>query len=351
MTEVGDVELAPGYRVAKLIVGGWQLSAGHRLGAPGREDAVEHLVQLADLGFDTFDCADIYAGVEEVFGEFLTRWRTTSVGQRPIRVHTKLVPDLAALPGVDRRYVEGIVDRSLRRLRVDTLDLVQFYWWDLEAGSWLDAVGCLGDLQRAGKIRHVGATNFTAAEIDAMEREGGVTVVSDQVQYSALDHRPEATLTEYCSGTGTRLLCYGALAGGFLTGSWRGSPPPEGTAANRSLVKYRLIIEEFGGWHAYQALLEELTSIGLERGVDAATVALRYVLNRPAVAAVVVGFSAPERMRANLRAVDLELTDEDTARIRNHVRTAPGPHGEVYGLERNRHGPHGRIMRYDLNAK
>jgi aryl-alcohol dehydrogenase-like predicted oxidoreductase len=209
----------------------------------------------------------------------------------------------------------------------------------------------LADLQTAGKIRHVGVTNFRAAEIDAMERQAGVTVVSNQVQYSALDHRPSGALTEHCARTGTRLLCYGTLAGGFLTDAWRGSSPPGDTPANRSLVKYRLIIEEFGGWGAYQALLRELAAIGLEKGVDAATVALRYVLDRPAVAAAVVGFSEPDRMRANLRALDLELTEEDSARIRSHSREAPGPSGEVYGLERDRDGPHGRIMRYGLNAE
>jgi aryl-alcohol dehydrogenase-like predicted oxidoreductase len=216
------IELAPGYWISRLIVGGWQLSAGHRTDTPRVEDAVERLVELADLGLDTFDCADIYTGVEELLGRFLNRWRTTSGGSRPIRIHTKLVPDLGVLPRVDRRYVEGIVDRSLHRLGVETLDLVQFYWWNFEVSDWLEAVRCLADLQRAGKVLHIGATNFTAAEIDTMAREVGIKVVSDQVQYSALDHRPEAGLVDHCIGTGTRLLCYGALAGGFLTDTWRG---------------------------------------------------------------------------------------------------------------------------------
>ncbi len=351
MTGPHRIELAPGYRISRLIVGGWQLSAGHRIDAPKAEDAVERLVGLADLGLDTFDGADIYTGVEELLGRFLSRWRTTSVGSRPIRIHTKLVPDLGELPRVDRRYVEGIVHRSLRRLGVEALDLVQFYWWDFEVGDWLEAVRCLADLQQAGKVRHIGATNFTASEIGAMEREVGIRVVSDQVQYSALDHRPEAGLADHCIGTGTGLLCYGALAGGLLTDTWRGMGDPGGTPSNRSLIKYRLVIDEFGGWHAYQALLGELSAIGKEKGVDLAAVALRYVLDRQAVAAAVVGFSSMERMSSNLRALEVELTEDDTARIRRHSDRAPGPSGEVFGLERDREGPHGRIMRYDLNAE
>jgi aryl-alcohol dehydrogenase-like predicted oxidoreductase len=351
VTDRRRTELAPGYSICRLIVGGWQLSAGHRTDAPAADEAVERLVELAELGLDTFDCADIYTGVEELLGRFLARWRTTSVGSRPIRIHTKLVPDLGVLPRVDRRYVEGIVDRSLLRLGVETLDLVQFYWWNFEVGEWLEAVRCLADLQRAGKVRHIGATNFTASEIGTMEREVGIKVISDQVQYSALDHRPEAGLADHCIGTGTRLLCYGALAGGFLTDMWRAMSEPGGPPSNRSLTKYRLIIEEFGGWEAYQALLGELSAIGQEKGVSAAAVALRYVLDRPAVAATMVGFSSTERMRANLRALEVDLTEDDTERIRRHSVLAPGPSGDVFGLERDREGPHGRVMRYDLNAE
>ena len=109
--------LAPGYDVSRVIVGEWQLSRGHHRASVSEDEAVERLVAIADLGVDTLDCADIYTGVEELYGRFLKRWRTTSGGNRPIRIHTKLVPDLSALASVDRRYVEGIVDRSLRRSR------------------------------------------------------------------------------------------------------------------------------------------------------------------------------------------------------------------------------------------
>ena len=346
----GRFDLAPGYDVSRLIVGGWQLSEGHHREAVATDEAVERLVALADMGLDTFDCADIYTGVEELYGRFLMRWRTTSGGARPIRIHTKLVPDLSLLPQVDRAYVEGIVHRSLRRLGVDTLDLVQFYWWDVGVGDWLAAAGALGDLQRAGKIRHIGATNFSAAEVRAMEEGAGVAVVADQVQYSVLDRRPEQTLAAHCVGSATRMLCYGALAGGFITSKWLGAPPPAGPFPNRSLTKYRLVIDEFGGWDAFQALLADMAAIGAEHGVDAAAVALRFVLDQPGVAAAVTGFGALERMRANAAALELQLTPEDHARLRTHTDAAPGPSGDVFGLERDRDGPHGRIMKYDLNA-
>lgn len=344
-------ELAPGYDISRVIVGGWQLSEGHHRAPPGTDEAVERLVEFADLGVDTFDCADIYTGVEELYGRFLKRWRSTSGGARPIRIHTKFVPDLSALASVDRRHVEGIVDRSLRRLGVEALDLVQFYWWDVAVGDWMEAARALGDLQRAGKIRHIGATNFTAEEVRTMEEGAGVRVVADQVQYSVLDRRAENGLTKHCADSGRSwVLAYGGLAGGFLTSAWLGAGPPVEPFASRSMTKYRLIIDEFGGWAPYQALLSELADIGEEHGVDASAVALRFVLDQPGVAAVVTGFSSVARMRENLRAVELCLSPAAHARIRRHTGTAPGPRGDVFALERDRGGPHGRIMKYDLNA-
>jgi aryl-alcohol dehydrogenase-like predicted oxidoreductase len=343
--------LAPDYDISRLIVGGWQLSAGHRPDAVARDEAVERLVAMADMGLDTFDCADIYTGVEELYGAFLKRWRTTSGGARPIRIHTKLVPDLGALEQADGAYVRSIVERSLTRLGVDRLDLVQFYWWDFQRGSWLEAVGTLADLQSEGKIRLVGATNFTADDVARME-QAGVRVAANQVQYSALDRRPETGgLAAACAASDMRMLCFGGLAGGFLTSTWLGRPDPgyDGLS-NRSLTKYRLIIDEFGGWQAYQALLQTLSEIGEERGTDAAAVALRFVLDQPGVAAAIVGFSSVARMQQNLRALDLELTREDHARVRAHADAAPGPGGDIFGLERDKEGPHGRIMKYELNA-
>lgn len=351
MREAHRCELAPGYEISRLVVGGWQLSEGHHREPVAANEAVERLVALADLGLDTFDCADIYTGVEELYGRFLKRWRTTSGGSRPIRIHTKLVPDLSALASVDHAYVEEVVDRSLRRLGVEVLDLVQFYWWDPAVGDWLGAVGALADLQRAGKVRHIGATNLTAAELRAIEEGTGVKVVSDQVQYSLLDRRPEHGLAAHCASSAIRLLAYGGLAGGFLTDRWLGTPAPAEPLPNRSLTKYRLIVDDFGGWDAYQALLVEMADIGAERGVDASAVALRFVLDQPGVAGAVTGFSSLKRMRANLASLDLELSPQEHARLRAHLDRAPGPAGDVFGLERDRQGPHGRIMKYDLNAE
>jgi aryl-alcohol dehydrogenase-like predicted oxidoreductase len=146
-------EIAPDYIITRLIRGGWQLAGGH--GIIDREQAVEDLLATFDAGVTTFDCADIYTGVEELYGAFRERLRASRGDEaaRRLRVHTKLVPDLAILAMIKRADVESLVDRSLRRLRVD----------------------------------HV-------ADILAV----GIPLASMQVQYSVLDHRAESGFAELC---------------------------------------------------------------------------------------------------------------------------------------------------------
>lgn len=339
-------ELAPGYSISRLIHGGWQFSAGHRLGGPDLDDALEVLVESASLGVTTFDCADIYTGVEELYGRFLRRWRSTSASV-PVQIHTKFVPDYSDLPRVDRGYVEGIIDRSLARLGVERLDLVQYYWWRDEIAGMEQTAIWLSELQAAGKIRHIAVTNMDVEHVRRVT-DAGVSVVSNQVQYSVLDRRPEHGLDTVCSTTPMSLIAFGALAGGFLTGRWLDEPDPA-AHENRSLTKYRLMIDEFGGWERFQALLRTLAEIGTEYGVEPSAVAIRFVLDQPQVAAVISGATRLGQMRRNAQAFSFALSPEEAARIRTLVDVAPGPLGDVFELERDRDGPHGRIMKYDLN--
>lgn len=340
------VELAPGYSISRLIHGGWQFSSGHRLGGDGVDDAVDVLMESAEMGITTFDCADIYTGVEELYGRFLARWKTTSA-TTPIQIHTKLVPDYSELEHVDRKYVRGIVERSLTRLGVERLDLVQYYWWrdDVpgleETGIWLS------ELQQEGKIRLVGVTNLDGPRMQSVF-DAGVSLAVNQVQYSVLDRRAEGELRDVGAATGTKLVGFGALAGGFLTDRWLAQPDP-GSHDNRSLTKYRLIIDEFGGWDPYQELLAEMAAIGRSHGVETSAVAIRFVLDQPGVAAVISGATRSGQMARNSVAFDFTLSPRDHERIRRHTDRAPGPVGPVFGLERDRSGPHGRIMKYDLN--
>ena len=338
-------ELAEGYSISRLIHGGWQFSAGHRLGGPALDDALEVLVRSAELGVTTFDCADIYTGVEELYGRFLQRWKSTSTAT-PLQLHTKFVPDAEVLPEIDRRYVRSVVERSLRRLGVERVDLVQYYWWRDDVPGMEETALWLTELQQEGKIRHVGVTNFDAERVERL-RAAGVPVVANQVQYSLLDRRPEHGLAEYARAHGVGLLCFGTVAGGYLTDRWSGAADER--PRSRSQVKYRLVIDEFGGWERFQELMREVDAAARAAGCTIPAFALRWVLDRPAVTAVVVGATRLGQIERNLEAFAAAPDPELAARIDRLLTAAPGPAGDVFELERDRDGPHGRIMRYDLN--
>jgi aryl-alcohol dehydrogenase-like predicted oxidoreductase len=350
VSAVETFELAPGYAISRVIRGGWQLAGGH--GPIDRATALDDLIAAFDAGIFTFDCADIYAGVEELYGEMRSRLIATrgiDAASR-LRVHTKFVPDLDILPGIRRADVAAVIDRSLRRLKLDALDLVQFHWWDYTQPRWLDALRALDDLRRDGKLRHIGGTNFDAPHLEQI-LDAGIPLVSMQVQYSLIDCRPEQGFAALCERNRVGLLCYGSVAGGFLSDRWLGAKEPLGPFANRSLTKYKLIIDEFGGWPLFQELLAALRRVADRHQVDVATVASSAVLARPGVAAVIVGATSRAHLSANAAIAALRLTPADHAEIAAITSRRLGPKGEVYELERDRGGRHGSIMKYNLSAE
>ncbi len=335
---VEQFELAPGYQIPRIIRGGWQLAGGH--GAVDRQRALQDMASFVQAGIDTFDCADIYTGVEELLGEF-------RASQPALRVHTKFVPDLQGLASLGAADVRRIIERSLQRLRSTQLDLVQFHWWDYLVPGMVETAKVLTELQQEGKIHHLGGTNFDTAQTAAM-LDAGVPLVSMQVQYSLLDRRPSAALAVLCARSNLKLLCYGTIAGGFLTERWLGAAEPA-ELSNRSLAKYKLIIDEFGGWQAFQGLLRTLKTIGERHAVPLSAVATRWVLDQPQVAAAIVGARYATHLPEQLSVFTFTLSQRDRDGLAAILAQCPGPQGDTYALERDRNGPHGRIMKYNLN--
>jgi aryl-alcohol dehydrogenase-like predicted oxidoreductase len=339
-------EIAEGYQISRLIKGGWQLAGGH--GPVDRATAIADMGRYVAAGITTFDCADIYTGVEEMIGAF----RREALAQggadalAGVRVHTKFVPDLDRLADIDRAYVRRIIDRSLQRLGVERLDLVQFHWWDYMIPRYVETGLWLAELQREGKIALLGGTNWDTARTAEL-LDAGVPLRTMQVQYSVLDARPEAEFVPYCERHGIVLFCYGTVAGGFLSERWLGAP--EQTAfENRSLVKYKLIIDDIGGWPVFQRILAALAAVARRHGVHIATVAKRYVLDRPLVAGAIVGVLTAVHFDAHRRLFELVLDADDHATIEAALSERQSLAGDVYALERDRTGRHGRVMKYNL---
>jgi aryl-alcohol dehydrogenase-like predicted oxidoreductase len=340
--EVPRARLAPGYTISCLLKGGWQLAGGH--GHIDADTALADMDRFVDAGITTFDCADIYTGVEALIGEWLKKRRARGTA---VQVHTKYVPDLDRLATHSRVDVMRGVDRSLARLGVDSLDLVQLHWWDYDVPGYVDAAAWLDEQRRAGKVRHIGLTNFDQKRL-AQIVAAGIPLVSHQVQYSVLDRRPAHGGAPQCARHGIGLLCYGALAGGFLSERYLGQPDPAVPLENRSLVKYRLIIDEFGGWDRFQAMLTALGEVAKRHGVGIGAVALRWLLDQPGVSGAIVGARHARHLERTTQAFAFALDEDDRATIARVQSASSGPHGDTYDLERVKGGAHASIMRYTL---
>ena len=316
-----------------VIRGCWQLSRGHGQGW-SRERAFAALDGAAASGPLVLDCADIYTGVERLIGDWLAGRPDIA---EDVVVHTKFVPDLDALSTIDREYVRRVVLRSRDRLRVNALELVQFSWWDLSQPRWVRAAEWLAELREEGIIRQLGVTNFDTASLRAL-LDAGIPVVSSQVQLSLLDRRPLKGLAELCREREVTVFAYGALAGGLLSDA-DGVP-----LESRSLTKYRLIVEEAGGHEVLGRARAALAEMAARDGATMADAAVAYVLSQPGVGAAIIGLSR-RGLRVDGRRVRLTPTDV----VRLEAAVPDTVRGEVFEVERDREGAHGRIMRYNLS--
>ncbi len=339
--DVSRVELAPGYSIATVINGCWQLTPDHGGGPDSRTEMLRRFAELVDHGFTTFDCADIYEGTEELLGEFRRSLGDTDA----VQVHTKFVPDKATLAELDDARIDAVIDRSRKRLGVECLDLVQFHWWDYAVPGVERMYERLLQAQADGKIRLLGVTNFNTAKLrKLLDQEPAIATM--QAQYSLLDRRPERQMLDCCETNGVALLPYGVLAGGFLSEKYLGRPAPE--SMNRSLTKYRLIIEEVGGWKTLQRLLEVLASIAGKHDAGIDTIAARWVLDQSAVAAIIVGIGSRSRIKENQLLSHVALDAEDRRAIDECLALLAVPEGDPYDLERDPEGIHTRIIRTNL---
>ena len=342
------IEIRPGYSISKVIKGGWHLAGGH--GIIDQNKALEDMYQFVKAGITTFDCADIYTGVEELIGKFRKKYQDEfqSGELAPIQIHTKYVPDYSSLATLKKEDTVKIIDRSLRRLNVEQLDLVQFAWWDYQFPRYLETAVHLSELQKSGKIRHLGVTNFDTVRIKEM-LNAGVEITTNQVQYSLLDRRVEKSMSDLAQEHNIPYLCYGSIAGGFLSDRYLETSDPTQPYENRSLTKYRLIIDEFGGYNLFQELLKVLRTIADKYHVGVAEIASKYVLQKPMVASVIIGARNNKHLN-NLKKLDyFNLNNDDLEAISKIIDISKGPYGPFYELERDKTGKHGSIMKYNLN--
>jgi aryl-alcohol dehydrogenase-like predicted oxidoreductase len=307
-------QFAPDLAICRVLNGMWQVSGAH--GRIDRARAVEEMFAYHDAGFTSWDLADHYGPAEDFIGDFrrdfATRYGAARLGE--IQAFTKWVPH----PGrMTRSVVEQAVGISLSRMGATRLDLLQFHWWDYADPGYLDALTHLADLRDNGKIRHLALTNFDTERLRIIT-EHGIRIVSNQVQYSLVDRRPAAQMAAFCGQHGISLLSYGAVLGGLLSEKYLAQPEPHrsqlGTA---SLQKYKNMIDAWGGWALFQELLAAIKPIADKHRVGIANVGVRYVLDQPAAAGVIVGarLGVTHHLADNARVFDVSLDADDRSAI------------------------------------
>jgi aryl-alcohol dehydrogenase-like predicted oxidoreductase len=306
------LRLAPDLSICRLLNGMWQVAGGH-----GRIDpahAVAAMASYHDAGFTTWDLADHYGPAEELIGAF--RRQTAAQGGDGHRVAIEALTKWVPRPGpMTRAIVERAIDVSRTRMAVECLDLLQFHWWDYADRRYLDALRHLADLQSDGKIGHLALTNFDTERL-AVIADHGIRIVSNQVQYSLVDQRPAARMAAFCDARGISLLTYGTLLGGFLSEAWLGrGEPGRAELTTVSLQKYKNMIDAWGGWTLFQELLGALQRVAERHGAGIANIGARMILDRPAVAGVIIGarLGIAQHIADNARVFALSLDADDMA--------------------------------------
>ncbi|BAZ32161.1 aldo/keto reductase [Cylindrospermum sp. NIES-4074] len=304
------LQFTPDLNISRILNGMWQVSGAH--GRINPQAAIQAMFKYLDAGFTTWDLADHYGPAEDLIGEFRRQLIATR-GQEAlanIQAFTKWVPR----PGkMTKKLVEENINISRRRMDVESLDLMQFHWWEYKDTNYLDALKYMAELQSEGKIKHLALTNFDTEHLQIIT-EAGIKIVSNQVQFSLVDRRPEVNMIKFCQQHEIKLFTYGTVCGGFLSEKYLGKPEPRAfDLGTVSLKKYKNMIDGWGGWRLFQELLATLKKIADKHGVSISNVAVRYILEKPSVGGVIVGarLGLSEHLEDNAKVFSFNLDGED----------------------------------------
>lgn len=298
---------------------GWATPIGHIdvIGARRQIDLA------AAAGVNLIDTADVYsAGAsEEILGEALGSKRDDMLIATKVRGGMGVGPNDG---GLSRHHIVRAAEASLRRLRTDHIDLYQLHGWD-GSTPLEETLAALDDLVRSGKVRYVGASNFSGWHLMkalwASDKNGYERFASQQIYYSLQSRDAENELVPITIDQGLGILVWSPLAGGLLTGKYRrGQDAPEGS-------------RRFEGWSEppiydedrLYSTIEVLIDIARDRDTSATQVGLAWTLSRPGVTSVIVGARTDEQLNDSLGSADLQLTDAEIARL-DESSAAPLPY-------------------------
>jgi aryl-alcohol dehydrogenase-like predicted oxidoreductase len=262
-----------------------------------------------DAGVNFFDTADMYGGTksEEFLGKALAGRRNQAI----IATKFGMRVDASRQGGARPDYIRQSVEGSLQRLGTDRIDLYQLHTPDAKVPI-AETLGALDGLVKAGKVREIGCSNFSAEQLrtaGADVKAGAARFVSVQNQYSLLHREPEVEVLPACDRLGLAFLPYFPLANGLLTGKYsKGAPPPAGTRMRMSWAAAGLTDHNF-------AVVESLRGVAGKNGRTLLELAISWLLRQPSVVSVIAGATSAEQIRANAAAAGWDISSEDLTAI------------------------------------
>lgn len=314
-----------------------------------QDGAHTQLDRYLDAGGTLIDTADVYgAGASE---RIIGTWLAARPGVRDrIVLATKGRFPTGDGPndvGLSRRHLAAALDASLRRLGVDSVDLYQVHSYD-PLTPLEETLGFLDGAVRAGKVHYVGLSNFTGWQVqkavDTADFRGLARPVTLQPQYNLLAREIEWEIIPACASTGLGLLPWSPLGGGWLTGKYRPDQRPSGATRlgenpQRGVEAY----DRRGSRQRTWDVVDAVRAVAGSRGVSMAQVALAWLIDRPAVASVILGARTLEQLQDNLGAAGLHLTAAETDLLdtASDPAAADYPYGGPGVDQRDRILPHG----------
>ncbi len=332
-----------GLKVSELCLGTMTFGSNfYNIGTLGQEDSTRMVARARDAGINFFDTADMYSfgESEKILGQAV---KDIGATRESVVIATKVRSPMSEAAwkgtgdfnnvGLSRKHIFEACEASLKRLDMDYIDLYQVHGWDVVTPVE-ETLRALDDLVRAGKVRYLGCSNWTARHLAKGLGLAGAHdwsgFVSLQAYYSLVGRDLEHELLPLCVEEGLGVLPWSPLAGGFLSGKYRrDSEPPEGS--RRVDFDFPPIDRERG----YDAV-EALDQIAKVKDASVAQVALAWLLAQEGVTSVIIGASKMSQLEDNLKAVDVELTDEEVARI--SATTAPEKLYPAWMVERQNEG-------------
>jgi aryl-alcohol dehydrogenase-like predicted oxidoreductase len=307
-----------GLFVSELCLGTMTFGGGEgmwaHIGALQQSDAERLVGQAWDAGINFIDTADIYSGgrSEEITGQAL---RNLKIPRDRVILATKVMGETGNGPnsrGASRQHILDGVQASLRRLQLDHIDLYQIHGFD-PATPIEETVRALDHLVQRGDVRYVGVSNWAAWQImkalGISERLGLARFESLQAYYSVAGRDLERELAPMMRSEGVGLLVWSPLAGGLLSGKYRGGASTEEGSRR---TKFDFPPVDMNRAHACIDVMREL---GERHGASVARVALAWLLRQDVVSSVIIGAKRAEQLADNIAATSLALTAEDLKKI------------------------------------